>query len=619
MADDEDQYFIKLAYKFTIPSASEFPLLNATCKGDVERIKELIQQGVDVNEKNDKNITAVWCACYNGNNKALQLLLESGADPNISDIYQQTPLFVACYQGNFENVQLLVTYNCSIHSRDYERHTALHSASDAGREEIIRFLIATDYEYRINPRVKGTFVDLPLVNMQDINLNTALHYAAANNQTECVDALLSGDGLPDIANAQLKTPLHIACELGHDYVVDILIDEGADINSLEEEGRTPLHIACAEGKQQCVDLLISNGANLIILDALGLSVLHLAALNSHLDIVRLLCLGVEIEDGKNTIRAVDPNILDSYSRNAIHAAAEAGNIPMCELLHQFGTKVNHLDRFGRSALHYCSIWGDGNCFEWFINHGVSVNQKDHLGRTPLHYACYFGNFAGANTLLQNDADINLCDLNGETPLLASLHEFDNNDKSEIVELLIEYEAKTSIVENRGRSPLHICASTGDVESLELLIESHVEETLKSQKISVSQQVENKITSKFINSPTNLGHTSLHYAVVNKQLDNLEFLIQRDGDVNAKDLQGNSVLMWAIKSGSVECFNFIMEECNVDLEDCNKNGENALTIAIAVGRYDFVQKILEANLHLASTSSRSGRSPLDVCIFIFFIY
>ena len=618
MEDDEDQYFIKLAYKFSRPSPNIYPLLNATCNGDLERMKELIEGGADVNQKTEQRITSVWCACYHGNNKALQLLLDNNAEPDIADIYQQTPLFVACYQGNFENIQLLISYGSSITFRDYENHTSLHSASDAGREEIIRFLIATDNEQREHAQSLGQKVDETLlVNMKDVNGNAAIHYAAANNQMDCVDALLSGGAEVDIRNHQQKSPLHIASELGHDYVVDILIDEGAELDAKDEDGRTPLHTACAEGKNLCVDLLLANGANLTVLDDFGLSALHLAALNSHLDVAKLLCQGIEIEDEKETtVKAIDPNIKDRQSRTAMHAAAESGNLHICELLLDFGTDVHHLDSFGRSPLHYSSIWGDANCIDWFIKHDVDINGVDQMGRTALHYVCYFGNFAAANTLLQNGAEVNIQDLNGETPLLAALHEFDNNDKSEIVELLVEFKANTSITESRGRTPLHICASTGDIETLELLLDNHVERQLKNHPNA------EKISKEYINQPSVLGHTALHLAVANKQLDNFEFLVQRDGNVNAKDLHGNSVLMWAIKSSSVECFNYLVEDCNVDYEDTNNNDDTALTLAISLNHYEFVQKLLEANPKLVNYSSPStSKTPLLVCSFFlhFFLF
>ena len=77
-----------------------WPALVYVCRGDrggnPKEVKRLLDQGADVNIRNQKNQTALHCAAKAGFAEATQLLLDNGADPNLRDSQGDTPLHAAC-------------------------------------------------------------------------------------------------------------------------------------------------------------------------------------------------------------------------------------------------------------------------------------------------------------------------------------------------------------------------------------------------------------------------------------------------------------------------------------------------------------------------------------------
>jgi ankyrin repeat protein len=83
-------------------------LHNAVQSGDMERVKELLSAGEDVNDTNGSGATPLHIAAWEDfTGKMATELLDHGADHSI-EVKGQTPLDIAFSRGNRNTVELLI-------------------------------------------------------------------------------------------------------------------------------------------------------------------------------------------------------------------------------------------------------------------------------------------------------------------------------------------------------------------------------------------------------------------------------------------------------------------------------------------------------------------------------
>ncbi len=81
----------------------------AVRNGDVKALQLAIDNGADVNAKNEFGVSALWIAAGKGNLDVIELLVKKGADVNSrDDIWYQTPLSAAAGSLQLKTVQLLI-------------------------------------------------------------------------------------------------------------------------------------------------------------------------------------------------------------------------------------------------------------------------------------------------------------------------------------------------------------------------------------------------------------------------------------------------------------------------------------------------------------------------------
>jgi ankyrin repeat protein len=139
----------------------------------IEKIKELINLGVDVNIKDKNGSTALIYASRNGYKDIVELLLKYKADINIKNKFGNTALIYALRNGYKEIVELLLKYKADVNIKDNYGSTALILASYNGHIEIVELLLKHGAD----------------VNIQNLSGNTALILASYNEHKEIVELL----------------------------------------------------------------------------------------------------------------------------------------------------------------------------------------------------------------------------------------------------------------------------------------------------------------------------------------------------------------------------------------------------------------------------------------------
>ncbi|XP_029464464.1 ankyrin repeat domain-containing protein 11 isoform X2 [Rhinatrema bivittatum] len=107
----------------------ETRLHRAAIRGDTRRIKELINEGADVNVKDFAGWTALHEACNRGYYDVAKQLLAAGAEVNTKGLDDDTPLHDASNNGHYKVVKLLLRYGGNPHQSNRKGETPLKVAN----------------------------------------------------------------------------------------------------------------------------------------------------------------------------------------------------------------------------------------------------------------------------------------------------------------------------------------------------------------------------------------------------------------------------------------------------------------------------------------------------------
>ena len=166
-----------LVFAFVVAPAARAQDVNedflaAARKGDVAKLKELLDKGADVNTKTQYGATALAYACDKGHIEVVKLLLERGANVNVKDtFYGEVPMGWALMKNNVEIIKLLVDKG----AQDKER--VLTYAVQKGQIDLVKAVLD-----------KGDLKPGPL--------SSALELATSANKPEIVELLKKAGAIP---------------------------------------------------------------------------------------------------------------------------------------------------------------------------------------------------------------------------------------------------------------------------------------------------------------------------------------------------------------------------------------------------------------------------------------
>ena len=190
----------------------ETPLVKAVWDGDIDKVRGLLAEGVDIDVV-DKNVdsTALAEAVGSGSLELARTLLFAGADAN---------------------------------ARNSSGRTALMRLDDDSTAEIVRALVDAGAK----------------VNLKAEDGESAILVAAAVEKTEILQALIDAGAKVNSRNKEGKTALMIAAEQGYAENVKALLIAGADVNRKDKDDTTALKYARDNDREDVVAILIAYGA-----------------------------------------------------------------------------------------------------------------------------------------------------------------------------------------------------------------------------------------------------------------------------------------------------------------------------------------------------------------------
>lgn len=115
-------------------------LMNALKNDDINKAKELIMSGVNINTRNIIGETPLMEAAEKGYTEIVELLLNKRVNINISNVKNITALSKAAYNGHTDIVKLLVNADATLNIRDRDGKTALTYAFENEYKDIVKIL-----------------------------------------------------------------------------------------------------------------------------------------------------------------------------------------------------------------------------------------------------------------------------------------------------------------------------------------------------------------------------------------------------------------------------------------------------------------------------------------------
>ncbi|CAM9492191.1 unnamed protein product [Bubo scandiacus] len=228
-----------------VEDPSTCDIVKATQYGIVERCKELVEAGYDVRQPDKENVTLLHWAAINNRQELVKYYISKGAivDQLGGDL-NSTPLHWAIRQGHLPMVVLLLKCGADPSLIDGEGFSSIHLAVLFQHMPIVAYLISkgqnidtTDFngqtplmlsaQKAIGPEPTRFLLKFnPSLNAVDnVQKNTALHWAITSGNTSAVDLLLEAGASLDIKNVKGETPLDVAYQSLNRFMVYMVKEE----------------------------------------------------------------------------------------------------------------------------------------------------------------------------------------------------------------------------------------------------------------------------------------------------------------------------------------------------------------------------------------------------------
>jgi len=214
-------------------------LFDAIKDNDIETVKELIANGMDLNVVNDDGKPAIILAVELQRRRIAEMMLRTNINCDVRDETGTSLLMWVCKSVNLDLFANIINNGVVINDANEDGMTPYMFAAQSGYIDAVMALIKA-----------GAYV-----NAQNKDGNTALMLALKNQTESVIRVLRDNKSLLDFKNKLGETPLIIASDKGLVESISLLLENGADKTLKDNKGRTALSIAQEKGYKKIIELL----------------------------------------------------------------------------------------------------------------------------------------------------------------------------------------------------------------------------------------------------------------------------------------------------------------------------------------------------------------------------
>lgn len=228
----------------------------AIYSSQVKKIKttaEKVFKILDRHEQILNNTLRLISFIKEGNYEKCRSLIEEGIEINFKNENGETPLHLATKLELSEICSILIQKKADLNAKDKEGNTPLHLAALSDSEEMCKLLLKNGAPIQAKNE-KG---------------QTSLHITIANNNKKACKFLIKNKADLNAKNNKGATLLHWAAQTNDKELCELLLEHDADINVQDLDGNTPLHITIISDNRGLYNFLIKNNANTHIKNKMG--------------------------------------------------------------------------------------------------------------------------------------------------------------------------------------------------------------------------------------------------------------------------------------------------------------------------------------------------------------
>lgn len=408
---------------------------------DLDALKTLLKQRVDVNASQADGTTALmWAAHYN-DAEAVNLLLKAGANAKAANRYGTTALSEAVASGSAATIEALLNAGADAKTVTSQAgETVLMTAARTGNVDAVKLLLAKGADVNVKETYKG---------------QTALMWAASERHPEAVKLLMAAgaDWKVRTVDRETKPPR---------------LSAASSISPIARGGFTALLFAAREGDVESAKAMLDGGVDINYGDVDNTGALTVALMNKQFTFAKFL-----IDRGANL------NQVDAYGRTPVYAVVDIRN-------EDWSTLPNRKGEDTVTAMDVLKI---------MVDKGANMNTPLtkplpgrsgmdsgdtalNAGSTPLMRAARSGDAAAMRVLISKGADTKLKTNDGNDMFLfaAGVGYRDKNTRGteaealEAVKVALEAGFDVNEANPRGETALHGAAGRGADTIVQFLVD-----------------------------------------------------------------------------------------------------------------------------------------------------